>query len=190
MTRSVRIILLLIVKLGLLAAMLISYAIAMAGGTEIVIRAEPVDPRSLLRGHYVRLGYGIETLDTDLLGTECYDYQDAVFVTLAPASDYDWRPVAVSGAMPEDGFENGRVTLRAIVDHGFACVADEAPDRTFRVDYGLSAFFASPKMARALETRLRTEEGLPVILSVPKSGRALIKGVIVDGERVVDDSIF
>ena len=64
--------------------------------------------------------------------------------------------------------------------------------------YGVEEYFASPEAARRLEelARRRPAEGeealepLQIILSVPRSGRALIKGVVIDGEKVYDQTIW
>ncbi len=190
MSLILRLILLVAAKLVLLGAILGTYAYDMRTGQEIVVRTEPVDPRSLFRGHYVILNYAFTEVPEAALGEACVDYGDVVFVTLREASPMDWRPVAAFAAMPDDGFGAGRVTLRGIVQQPPDC---ETRAGVFRVDYGLSAYFASPEMAKDLERQTWSrdpEQRLPIILSVPPSGRALIKGVIHNGERFTDNEIF
>ena len=54
-------------------------------GTEIVLRTRPIDPRSLFRGHYVRLAYDIGVLKTDKVKTEGeFRRRDRIFVLLKP----------------------------------------------------------------------------------------------------------
>ena len=191
MTRFVRLGLLAAMQFAILAAMIATYAYDMKRGREIVVRTEPVDPRALFRGHYVRLGYPMSAIDIALLDAGCIDSGAPVFVTLRQTGPMAWEPVAAAPAMPEDGFADDRVTLRGRVTSTPNCT-----ERTgsFFVDYGISAYFASPEMARELENRMRgvdrEPERLPVILSVPPTGRALIKGIVLDGTRIPDNDIF
>ena len=48
--------------------MVLNHANARAGGTEIRLEMEPVDPRDLLLGHYVELVTPLQRLDTSEFG--------------------------------------------------------------------------------------------------------------------------
>ncbi|MEE2691375.1 MAG: GDYXXLXY domain-containing protein [Pseudomonadota bacterium] len=210
MTRPVRIALLALAMTLVILGMIAVYARDLNGGTEITLKTEPVDPRSLFLGHYATLGYAISRLGGDLLGGRCYERNEPIYVTLERGED-EWRAVAAAPAMPADGFGENRVTLRGAVAWHSGCrleksdesgeppLTDPAPPlEEIRVSYGVEQYFASPGAARRLEelARRRPAEGeetlepLQIILSVPRSGRALIKGVVIDGEKVYDQKIW
>lgn len=212
MGRTARIAVLVILKLAVLGGILTTYALDLASGREIVLRTQPVDPRSLFRGFYVRLGYPITSLEGPIVGEECYEGDDTVFVTLARRPGDDgrvWRPFEITRTHPGIHDNPDRVTLRARVSYASPCPADgtavvstarpttapglepaEEPARFLTLDYGISAYFASPEQAKALEANLRNNDRVEVVLSVPKSGRALIKGVIVNGERILQTGLL
>ncbi|MEQ8936367.1 MAG: GDYXXLXY domain-containing protein [Amphiplicatus sp.] len=213
MIRTMRIALLAFAMTVVILGMVAFYARDLHSGTEITLKTEPVDPRSLFLGHYATLGYEISRLGGEHLDNRCYDRNEAIYVTLERDSA-DWRPVATAPAMPRDGFAENRVTLRGRVSWHSGCsneerddaVANETPvterarlsEEQLFAQYGIEEYFASPEAARRLEdlARRRPAEGeealepLQIILSVPQSGRALIKGVVIDGEKVYDQTIW
>lgn len=258
MSRTLRIALLALAMIVVILGMIAMYARDLRNGTEITLKTEPVDPRSLFLGHYAILSYAINRLDEQVLGDHCYKPNEAIFVTLEPDANGDWQAVRSAPQMPADAFGDARVTLRGRVQWGSACPADsaettsdespadaikteapplepttpaeevsdaepaEAPvDETSEipadpavedtasdlttfvaanVDYGIGQYFASPDAARRLDELARRrptgEDGEPppepleIILSVPRSGRALIKGVIIDGEKTYDQTLW
>lgn len=198
MIRTIRIIALALAQFMLLGAMIAGYAWDLTRGQEIVVRTQPVDPRSLFRGNYVRLDYPFSRFDASRLLTGCIDHGEPVFVTLEDEQGTDdWEPVGLARSMPEGSFTDRRVVLWGRV-RGRYCAdgvnQDGVPYR-ISVDYGISAYFAAPETALALEERVRfadpdEEQALRLILSVPPSGRALIKGLVLDGERRYDQTLW
>lgn len=86
-----------------------------ATGTRVVLRTEPVDPRDLFRGDYVRLAYGITNLDLDQFGMrEDFRHNDPIYVLLEREADGTYRPASLSKSEPTSGtFIQGRV-LRGV----------------------------------------------------------------------------
>jgi uncharacterized membrane-anchored protein len=74
-------------------------------GTRILLKTAPVDPRDIFRGDYVRLGYGISTLDLDQLGAAGdFRRNEKIFVNLKPGVDGTYHPLAISRTMPAGKF--------------------------------------------------------------------------------------
>ena len=74
----------------------------LAGGTKILLKTQPVDPRDLFRGDYVRLGYEISSLDVGQLKPgETIRRNDPVHVTLGKGADNTWQPLAFSRTQPK-----------------------------------------------------------------------------------------
>lgn len=71
-------------------------------GREIVLDTVPVDPRSLFRGDYVILNYGISRLDTRKLGgDDSFERGDTVYVTLLKDESDLWQGKAIGRTSPE-----------------------------------------------------------------------------------------
>ena len=71
-------------------------------GTEIVLDMEPVDPRSLFRGHYVRIQTNLHTLDApDLKGENNFKRGQAIYVTLQQNEAGHWTPVSLYHSRPK-----------------------------------------------------------------------------------------
>ena len=157
-------------------------------GREIVLKSEPVDPRDLFRGHYVRLGYAISRLKGDahlLKGLGHLKRNQTVYVTVKPGADGYWVLDSASTAMPPP--QDGKVTLKGrvtytIFPHGG------------RVSYGIERYYAPVKKALELEkmTRRVTPEERPlgVIVRVAPDGRAAIAGLMIDGKKVYEEPLF
>lgn len=84
-----------------------------AGGQEIVLKAVPVDPRDLLRGDYVILGYEAQTLAPHLLRGPDVTVGERVYVTLERQDRY-WVPTEYQAAA--FGKPPSAIFLTAIVE--------------------------------------------------------------------------
>ena len=54
-------------QIGFLGWIIAGRAAILRDGRQVLLKVEPVDPRDLLRGDYVRLGYDISRLPADLV---------------------------------------------------------------------------------------------------------------------------
>jgi uncharacterized membrane-anchored protein len=120
-------------------------------GEEIRLPVSGYDPRDLLSGHY--LIYRIDYGVNDVCG-EKPNSRDA-FVCLEPRR------------FSYDAFENCRTLIRG------TCMAG-------RFEAGIEKFFVPEEMARKLEEIIRTQPA-EIILSVPKTGRAQVKDLLING---------
>ncbi|MDP1616702.1 GDYXXLXY domain-containing protein [Phenylobacterium sp.] len=200
----------LVLRIGLVAALLILALIgllvredrARAGGQEVRLTMEAVDPRSLLSGHYAALQL-VETLPQ---GQDCppdleaHYGGDESWVALSPTADGHHR-VTGAGASREAALRHGPLAVRgsASCRQAFATPPrdpasgeppeDDRPRETaVTLDVGVDRFYADQEKAVALEEALR-EAGQPggpaafAIVSIGQDGRARLKGVEVDGTR-------
>lgn len=146
-----------------LTGMVVSASMPLWTGTQIKIKTVPVDPRSMFRGDYARLGYEFsrlnKTLEKDL---SQYRTGEVVYVTFKPGKDDVYRFDTVVTQKPDTGvFIRGRLETQ----YGSA-----------RIKCGIEAFFAPGEKALALEKQLRNSA--VAVLMVSGSGRARLKDVI------------
>ena len=150
-------------QLVLLAGMVARAALPLWTGTEIRVKTVPVDPRSMFRGNYAWLRYEFGTLPDDALnGVSGLRVGKVVYVSLRQGNTGQHEFAGASLERPSGGiFLRGRL-LRV--------------SPTYRVKYGIEAFFAPKERALQLERDLR--DGGTAILMVTGSGRAAIKDIV------------
>jgi uncharacterized membrane-anchored protein len=178
-----------LLQFGLLGAMVLDRARILREGTEVTLQTRPVDPRDLLRGDYVALGYDISQLSAGALQNQPAGARNPyVFVKLAPTPEGIYEAISVhADAVPVTAPEvliRGRVTTGATCGpHGRAFC------EKLLVRYDLERYFVPQGEGRNLEL-LRNQRKLTVVAAVLPSGRAAIKRLMVDGEPVYDEPWF
>lgn len=161
-------------------------------GREVLLETRPIDPRSLFRGDYVSLSYGIGQLRTpELEGDDQFAGQQEIFVVLAKGEKY-WQAVSLHREMPEVPAD--RIVIRGRVQ--FIQEGVFHPDsgqrvsgRELRVLYGIESYFVPEGEGRALE-RSQPDEKPDILVAVDRFGNAGIKGVLVNGEMRYRERLF
>jgi uncharacterized membrane-anchored protein len=175
-----------LIQVALLAVMVFDRVQILREGTEVRLLTRPIDPRDLLRGDYVVLGYDISQLPAGpLLNQFAGARNPIVFVKLAPNGDGLYEAVsvhadAVAVTSPE-------VLIRGRVTYGATCGSNgHAFCETLQIRYNLESYFVPQGEGRKLE-QTRNERKLIVVAAVMPSGRAAIKRLLVDGEPAYDE---
>jgi uncharacterized membrane-anchored protein len=176
----IRLILIAAAMTALLALMVVNQANARAGGSEIRLTMEPVDPRDLLLGHYIELVTPLQRLETAEFGgarDHVFRRGDRIWVALTQDADGSSRPASLHTAPPDGSFIEGRVR--------YASSSGDDPGQWLTVHYNIERYFASPEAALELEG-YRDERRLRLIVSLSNSGSAVIRGLEIDGEDHID----
>ena len=106
MSRGLKLVLVVLLQTVALVTMVGMKQYTLNTGTPILLETEPVDPRSLFSGDYVRLNYKISRLDVDKISKESREWKrhETIYVTLKPSLKYA-EPVGVAREMrtPKSG---------------------------------------------------------------------------------------
>ncbi|TDF97705.1 GDYXXLXY domain-containing protein [Paenibacillus piri] len=134
-------------------------------GQEIKLKTAPVDPRDLLYGDYVTLGYEISQPEARLWkGTGERPAQDSrVYVLLKPANGL-YEAAGIYDAKPAAG--PGEVVLKGKVRSAWG--------ESIRVQYGLEQYYVPEGTGRQLEDKARN---MIVAVKVAPWGQAKIVGM-------------
>jgi uncharacterized membrane-anchored protein len=158
-------------------------------GTPIVLETEPIDPRSLFSGDYVRLNYSISRLPADkLAGDRAFERGDTVYVLLRPAGEF-WEALSVHHVRPAAAA--GQIAIKGRVEYtdpqAFPLPGTPVgPVKAINVKYGVENYYVPEGEGRALE-RPNPDETISIRLVVDRRGNAAIKAVLVNGvERYVE----
>ena len=134
-------------------------------GTPITIKTEPIDPRSLFRGNYVRLNYAISSIDANRVQGR-FKRGDVGYVLLAEHEGVH-EAVGLFKEPPKEGlFIRGRIT---------------STGHQYRLKYGVEAFFMPKEKALAAERSVR--DGAKAEVFITDSGKAAINKLILNQEE-------
>ncbi|MHB9006649.1 MAG: GDYXXLXY domain-containing protein [Limisphaerales bacterium] len=150
----------------------------LAEGQLILLETRPVDPRDLLRGDYVILGYDISLVPTASVVPPAPDgvpieAGSPVFVELRQEGEFHTlHRASLTSLDPDPGnvVLRGRVSSRSWADRG---------ETLLRVQYGLERYYVREGTGNPIGK-------LTVQVAVARSGNALIKQVFLDGVPYVE----
>lgn len=158
-------------QFGVLAWGVHGRAVILRDGAEVVLKTEPVDPRDLLRGRYVRLGYAISSLNRDLFDAGDRDRIEtgaAVRVHLAPGPDGYWIADKAGLGAGADGAD--RTWIAGTVQSVFT-------GEIVSVDYGIERFYAPEYMAPEIERNMREGDVTAAVVAIGRDGTGQIKAL-------------
>ncbi len=136
-------------------------------GKSILLKTVPIDPRSMFRGNYARLRYDISQIPAkDVNHLLSPRHGEVIYVKLAPGKNNTFRYDGVSIKKP-----SAQLFLKGRIQSGY-----HRTSGSYRVRYGIEAFFAPKAKALALEKTLRHTAVAKIY--VAKNGKAALKEVI------------
>jgi uncharacterized membrane-anchored protein len=144
-------------------------------GTTVVLQVEPLDPRSLFRGDYVRLNYTISTLNlSEVGGDDFFGYRQTVYVELAPDANGLWQAVSVEGDRRD--VPDGHVLIKARTDN----LDFQRDPSTIRLRYGIEEVFSPEGSGRDVE---QAGNRISVEVKVDRFGNAVPRRILIDGQQ-------
>ncbi len=174
-----------LLQTAVIGSMIVSRASILRSGTEVMLRAAPVDPRDLLRGDYVILNYDISSVPVATLVGErpVVDGEQTLRVRLQKQADGYW-------GITESSFQPLAEKAGTVVLDSKPFDYRPNPDAaTIRVDYGIESYYVPEGEGRALE-QAPAEGRLAIAASVSAGGTAQIKSLLLDGKAVYDEPLY
>jgi len=141
------------------------------GGKVVLLETRPADPRDLIRGDYVTLGYKISDVAFDRFSpplTKGLAPGETVYVVLEPRGEFHEVAQAATNPITPGA---GQVVLKGHARSWWNSVNQQ----TVRVEYGLERYYVREGTGNPVGK-------LTVQAAVPDSGLAKIKAVFVDGK--------
>jgi uncharacterized membrane-anchored protein len=161
-----------------LAKMVTDRAALLRNGTEVVLETGAIDPRDLFRGHYTILNLAITRIDRAEVTVDPALVPGAsAYVTLAEGADGYWQATELHAVLPD----GPTPVLSGVFEYEI--------DQQLFLSFPFDRYFA-PK-DRALELEALDRAGrMGVILALDGKGGGAIKGLLIDGERVMEEPLF
>jgi hypothetical protein len=201
LTRPLRIVIASAASMAALLGLVAYENYARAAGTEVLLAIEPVDPRSVLSGHYVIVGLN-ETLAPGAACPEGIPAAQDLF-SIWETDPERWIALsATNGHHLATGAAQSREAAAGLGEHvvrGKAACASAAPfietiedgdDLPTRVmlDLGVDRFHIDQDQAERIDELMRDQtRGQPnvfAIVSIGRDGKARLKGIEVEGQRL------
>jgi uncharacterized membrane-anchored protein len=176
-----------LVQCGVLLYMIQSRASILKNGAEVVLKTEPVDPRDLLRGDYVTLGYSISSFPaTEIEGDVNTHFEEStpVYVALKKGADGIWSKSRASAA-PFTDLKPDEVLIAGRAIYGFTPKTSD----NVRVDYGIERFYVPEGEGRVIETE-RNEKRIDAVIMVNAKGKAQMKRLMDAGVALYEEPIY
>lgn len=173
-----------LVQIGFLGWIIASRAAILRNGKEVVLKIEPVDPRDLLRGDYISLGYDISRIPVKLIANIApgkFSSDDTpIVVRLKKGADAYWQPTAAwFGEAPAPAAAD-EADIRGHVAEGWDL---RSPDMTIAPEYGIERFYLPEGQGMAIQNDMRVRPfGIKLALSA--NGTAQIKA-LMDGDKTL-----
>jgi uncharacterized membrane-anchored protein len=170
-----------LLQIGFLTWTIAGRAAVLRDGREVLLQVQPIDPRDLLRGDYVILGYGFTQLPRTLFPASVTDADfeagRAVYVQLKPgeggvhtASAAAFDRAALAG---DDPVIRGTLSYAQGGEGGLGAV----------VDYGIERFYLPEGDGKDIERDMR-ERPFHVVVALGPDGAAQVKRFL-DGQTVL-----
>ena len=159
-------------------------------GTPVLLETEPIDPRSLFRGDYVRLNYVISSLKPSKLeGDNDFKRHDKIYVELQQHGKY-WHPLAIHRTHPK----NDNVVLAGKVQYinvntWNAELQQSEEITTLHIKYGIENYFVPEGEGLDLERR-DNDQIVDIRVAIDQSGKAGIKEVLVNNQSRYIETLF
>lgn len=199
-----RVVLVMVALLAALTSMIVLRQWPLLTGREIILETVPVDPRSLFRGDYVVLTYGMSSLSQAEMPLPEVSPGQTVYVPLtAPSSaDEGWRAAGVMTQPPIGPILYLQGRVHTVRRHPPMPPADEeeAPSvppscdaegcLVLGIKYGIESYFVPENTGTTLEVLVREGGRVSAVVAVDEKGRAAVAGLMVDGERVSREGLF
>ena len=136
----------------------------LTGGTEIMLRIAPVDPRDLLRGDYVTFRYDISSIGSHYAKRQEIKNGDVVYIVLGKSGKY-WGLQRVEKDKPtgNDLFIKG--------------IVRQSTSLQFNVVYGIEEYFIPE--GKGQNFRFQNKEAAARVF-VDENGNSLIKQIFID----------
>lgn len=173
-----------LLQTGILYAGIEKRASALRSGAEVTLQTEPFDPRDLMRGDYVVLGYEISSLARkDIAGTPSAGSR-TVYVAVKPDADGIARFSRASFA-PLSELAAGEVQIRGEATYS---IFDD-PQSNVRLNFGIERYYVPEGQGRAIEDS-QQERRITAVVAVDLKGMPVIKALQEDGRQLYQEPLY
>ncbi|CAN7519106.1 GDYXXLXY domain-containing protein [Mesorhizobium sp. LjRoot246] len=173
-----------LVQIGFLSWIIAGRAAILRNGKEVLLKIEPIDPRDLLRGDFIILGYEISRIPVKMIADIPPDKlssdDTSIVVRLKKGIDGYWAPTtAWFGKAPTQAAAD-EADISGHVAEGWDLRSEGG---TVAPDYGIERFYLPEGEGMAIQNDMRVRP-FGIRLALAGDGTAQIKA-LVDGDKTL-----
>jgi uncharacterized membrane-anchored protein len=173
-----------LVQIGFLSWIIVGRAAILRDGREVLLKVQPVDPRDLLRGDYVRLGYDISSIPvtrvTNFPVGATSIAEGPIFVRVKKQPDGFWSVLSANLGEPAPApIAGDEIDLRGVAAADWTIGEIDTVD----VDYGIERFYLPEGEGVAIQNDMSVRP-FSMRVAVASDGTAQVKA-LMDGERTL-----
>ncbi|MER8466677.1 GDYXXLXY domain-containing protein [Mesorhizobium sp. M1396] len=173
-----------LVQIGFLNWIIAGRAAILRNGKEVLLKIEPVDPRDLLRGDYIILGYEISRIPVKMIAdipADKFSSDDtSIVVRLKKGADGYWQPTTAWLGKPPTPAAADEADISGHVTEGWDLRGEAM---TIAPDYGIERFYLPEGEGMAIQNDMRVRP-FGIRLALAGDGTAQIKA-LVDGDKTL-----
>ena len=176
-------------QLFVLVFMIAKQELLLATGTKVLLKCEPIDPRSLFSGDYVILNYDISTIGSDITsksnisGIYKLEGKDIYVALNLRQNDMHHHITAISDNLDELK-QNHSIIIRGRVEE---IISNEVEgtgggvEFQLRVKYGVESYFVPQGEGKKIEDRLSK---VSIEVSISDNGDSTISKLFIENQEV------
>ena len=178
MTKQTKFILAIALQVVIVFAIIIFKLSVLTGGTDVLLKIAPVDPRDLLRGDYATFQYDISNFDSYYVSEQQIKNGDTVYVVLRQSGKY-WIAQSVQKNKPTGSelFIRGKVESGGLESQIDPLVYQRFGGSRFHVVYGVEQYFIPEGKGRNFSF---WNKEAAARVAVDDNGNAALKQIYVD----------
>jgi uncharacterized membrane-anchored protein len=173
-----------LVQIGFLSWIIAGRAAILRNGKEVLLKIEPVDPRDLLRGDYIILGYEISRIPVKMIANIPPDKlssdNTSIVVRLKKGADGYWQPTTAWFGKASTPAASDEADISGHVAEGWDLRRE---GMTIAPDYGIERFYLPEGEGMAIQNDMRVRP-FGIWLALAGDGTAQIKA-LVDGDKTL-----
>lgn len=181
MSKKLKFTIAVVLQIAVLAFIIIYKTSISLGGTEVILRIEPYDPRDPFRGDYITFRYSdLSTIPAQYFTnnfSQELQSKDTVYVTLEQGGNY-FLPVKISAQKPD----NTKITIKGTVKKfNYAYETNEVLPylESVNIKYGIEEYFIHEGTGQNI---FFDDKETVAKVAIDENGNAVLKEIYIDGK--------
>jgi len=164
-------------QIAVLGFMITRQEMLLARGTKVLLRCQPIDPRSLFSGDYVILNYEISIISEEIIAGSGIKNtgnleKKEIYVALKPKAEGKYYMAAAISENRDELKKLYPLIIKGRVEYA---------SNTLQVRYGVESYFVPQREGKIIEESLKN---VSVEVSVSENGDSAISKLFIDGKEV------